>query len=485
MPMKSQLKRILAAILACLTILPTVACSTGEDPVETQEKGDTTAVTEADTGYKPPIEKKDYDCEFVITGVDDVRKWALSEEDQAGDPLEDTIYERSIRVQDHLGVTLVEKDAGDWVSYPNTILRMVQAGDDEYQLVAAHAFQGVPDLMSSGAMFDFAEFDTINMDAPYWAFEYMDSLTIQDQYLIGYNDFCLANCYCMVINKDLMEKYNLTAPYSDVLNMKWTLDRLISWVSVVSEDNGDGVKNNLDTYGITGWGWTDLVAFLQSCGMKSIDRDDAGLYRVTYEENGEKLLNILNKINGIYQSEYGFFWTPGSERDGSTVEFSTGRTLVQLTTTSAVAGMRGESIRFGILPYPMYDDQQKEYRSLSWNGNLMVPSTIQNVEMVGETLELLAYYTAPVKTAYFEDLLGSKLSEAPEDAEMLEIVWESQTSDAGVLTSNIANDAVGNLLYIIPNMCRDGVGTYSSYLAKRLKQANRGLENFFNPRKRN
>ena len=482
--MKLQLKRMMAALLAGLMILPAAACSTGDETVETKDTSDTQAVTETDTGYKPQIETQDYDCEFVITGVDDIRKWALADEDTAGDPLEDAIYERSIRIKDHLGVTLVEKDAGDWVSYPNTILRTVQAGDDEYQLVAAHSFQGVPDLMASGAMFDFAEFDEIDMYAPYWAYEYMEGLTIQDQYLIGYNDFCLANCYCMVLNKDLMDKYNLTAPYGDVRDMKWTLDRMISFISVVAEDNGDGIKNNQDTFGLTGWGWTDLVAFLQSSGMKSIDRDDTGIYRVTYEDNGEKLLSLLSKISGIYDSEYGYFWTPGTDRDGMTVDFGTGRTLLQLNTTSAVANMRGESIRFGILPYPMYDTQQKAYKSLSHNGNLMVPSTIQNVKMVGETLELLAYYTAPVKTAYFEDLLGSKLAEAPEDADMLEVIWESQISDAGVLTSNIANDAVGNLLYIIPNMCRDGVGTYSSYLAKRLKPANRGLENFFNPRKR-
>ena len=483
--MKPQFKRILTALLAAFMILPTVACASGSDPEDTKDRPDTQAATEEDTGYKPDIEKQNYDCDFVITGVDDIRNWAISEEDKVGDPLESAIYERGIRVYDHLGVTLVEKDAGDWVSYSNTILRTVQAGDDEYQLVAAHSFQGVPDLMASGAMYDFSEFDAVDFDAPYWSYGYMESLTIQDRFLIGYNDFCLANSYCMVLNKDLMEKYNLTAPYEWVRNNQWTLDKLISYVSVVSEDNGDGVWDAGDTYGITGWGWTDLVAFLQSSGMKSIDQDDTGLYRVTYEENGEKLLNILDKISRMYDAEYAYFWTPGSERDGTSVGFGSGRTLLQLTNTSSLVGMRGESIRFGVLPYPMYDEEQGKYMSLSVNGNLMVPSTIKNPDMVGETIELLAYYTAPVKTAYFEDLLGSKLAEAPEDAEMLDIIWLSQVSDVGLITSNLAGDAVGNLLYIIPNLCRDGVGTYSSYLAKRLKLANRGLKDLFDPKKKN
>ena len=132
----------------------------------------------------------------------------------------------------------------------------------------------------------------------------------------------------------------------------------------------------------------------------------------------------------------------------------------------------------------MYDEEQKSYKTLSWNGNLMVPGTIRNHDMVGEVIELLAYYTAPVKTAYFEDLLGSKLAEAPEDARMLKIIWESQVSDAAVIAANLSNNAVGTLLCIIPNLCRDGVGTYSSYLAKRLNVANRGLKDLFNPKKR-
>ena len=151
---------------------------------------------------------------------------------------------------------------------------------------------------------------------------------------------------------------------------------------------------------------------------------------------------------------------------------------------TALPGLRGETIRFGVLPYPMYDEQQDAYKNLNWNGNMMVPSSIRNPDMVGETLELLAYYTAPVKTAYFEDLLGSKLAEAPDDAEMLDIIWGSIVSDAGVITSNIASNAVDHFLYLVPNVVRDGTGTYASYVKKRIKAANRGLENFFYPRTR-
>ena len=484
--MKFQPKKLLALILAGLMVLPAVSCANEDDSVETKDLNSTTeTVAEEDTGYKPDIEKKDYDCEFVITGNGNVRSWALTDEETAGDPFMDTIYERATKIKDHLGVTLVDVDAGDWIEYAGNVLRTVQAGDDDYQLVATNTYQGVVELMASGAMYNFDDFNAVNLEAPYWAFEYMDGLTIQDKYLLGYNDFCLSCTFCIVFNKDLMDRYGLKAPYDDVNNMKWTLDKLKAFVSVVAEDNGDNAWTAEDTYGITGWGWTDFIAFLQASDLRIVDRDEDDLYQVAYERNQEKVLDLLGKISEMYNAEYGYFWTPGSEREKvGSVGFGSGRALTQLTNTTSLTGFRGESFRFGVLPYPMYDEKQDGYKNLNWNGNIMVPSSIRNPDMVGETIELLAYYTAPVKTAYFEDLLGSKLAEAPEDAAMLDIIWDSIVSDAGVITSNLSNNAVDYYLYLVPKVVRDGVGTYASYHKAKLKVANRALKDFFNPRTR-
>lgn len=482
--MKFELKKILAFLLAGMMLLSGTACASGNDEEETSASSVTDAVTEADTGYKPDIEKKDYDCDFVITGSGDVRNWALADEDTKGDPLQDSFYERSVRIKDHLGVNLTEVDAGDWVAYAGNVLRTVQAGDDAYQLVCTSTYQGVVELMSSNAMFDFAEFEAVNLDAPYWSFEYMDGLTIQDKYLLGYNDFCLANTFCMVLNKDLMDEYLLKAPYQDVRDMKWTLDNFISFVSQVSRDNGDNVWDDKDIYGVSGWGWTDLMAFTQASGLRIVDRDEDGNYEIAYDKNQEKTLDLLEKLCNMYDAEYSYFWSPGSERDNVSIAFGNGQTLIEMRNTPGLANLRGESLRFGVLPYPMYDEAQGAYYSVSYNGNLMVPSTIKNPDMVGETIELLAYYTAPVKVAYFEDLLGSKLADAPDDAEMLDIIWDSIVSDAGITLANISNNAVDQFQYLVPHICMDGIGTYSSYVKTKIKLANKGLDNFFNPRSR-
>ena len=78
----------------------------------------------------------------------------------------------------------------------------------------------------------------------------------------------------MVFNKDMLQNYRLEDPYALVNNKKWTVDKLFSLASAVSEDNGDGKWTVDDYYGISGWGWVPLITFITSCDMKIVDRDE-------------------------------------------------------------------------------------------------------------------------------------------------------------------------------------------------------------------
>lgn len=473
----SKKLRILSALLAMLMLISVLAAcgTTTDEPVATGAV-DTTPETEGETRYTPDIEKKNYECDFVITGVGEIYGWALVEEAE-GEPLSDSIYERSINILDHLGVTMSKVDSGDWITLANEVINTVQAGDDAYQMVCTHPYQGVAALMASGAVYDYADLEAVNLDAPYWAYEFMADLTVDDHFFIGYNDFCLASTKCIAMNKDLMDEYSLTAPYEDVRNHVWTLDKYFNLASTVARDNGDGVWDNQDTYGIAGWGWVELISFVTASDIKIVDKDDTGLYQVAYEWNSEKTLNLVEKIGAMYDAEYSYFWTPSSPNDGKSIDFADGTTLFFMMGTDALPNLRGEDIRFGVLPYPKYDEAQAEYKSLNWNGVMFIPGAIKNPDMVGEVNELLCYYTAPVQTAYYEDLLGSKLAEAPEDAEMLDVIWNSQVSDIGMVCANLAG--MDPLLYMVPNLCRDGIDTYASFLKRYSRTANRALESHF------
>ena len=472
--MKLHPKRILAMTLAVLILLSCAACGqTADDPSAVTKDPNKTPVTEEETRYDPMIETKNYDTEFYITGVYYIRDWATASEEDRGEPFYDTIYERGIHIQDHLGVELVDIDAGDWLAYANNVVRTVQSGDDTYQLVSTHCYQGVTTFLTTDAVYNYADFESVNLDAPYWALDFMEDVKIDDKYLIGYNDFCLTSVNAVLFNKDIMDEYSLKAPYEDVRNLNWTLDGLMALASNVAKDNGDNVWDEKDTYGISGWGWVDTISFTTACDIKIVDRDETGLYQVAYGKNSEKTYAALEKVSKLYNADYAYYKGPNATQIG----FDKGTTLFYTMETRNMTNLRDVTFRFGVLPYPMYDANQKEYRSLNWNGVMFVPSSIKNPEMVGDVLELLAFYTPPVQKAYYEDLLGSKLSDAPEDAEMLDVIWDSVVTDLGMVTANLAG--MDPLLYMFPNLCMDGIEGYSSFLQRNSRSANRALEKLF------
>ena len=192
-------------------------------------------------------------------------------------------------------------------------------------------------------------------------------------------------------------------------------------------------------------------------------------------------LAMLEKVNEMRHAEYAYFWVPFTDRMDKVVPFEEGKALMKLTTTTGFTGLRGASIRFGVLSYPMFDEAQGEYLSLSWNGLLMIPGSIKQPDMVSDVVELPAYYTAPVKTAVYEDLLGSKLADAPEDADMLNVIWDSQSNDVCLITAEDGNRVWVDLLYMVPTLCTDGIDQYASYLRSRTKSANKIIDELFNP----
>ena len=476
--MKTNTKRLLAMLMAAGMLLSAVACAKS-DPTEGETQGATGSVTEEETGYKPNIAKTNYNTDFFIMNYSSILDDVLfvADESTRGDPMADSVYERALNIKDHLGVTIKLTDAGSTNEYATVIRRNVQSGEDAHQLVMTHGLIGAGTLVSGNCLYNYADFEDVNLDAPYWAGELMEEIRVEDKYYLGYGDLCLSEVLVVIANKDLMDEYKITAPYEDVRNYDWTLDKMISLASLVSKDNGDGKWDEKDTYGISGLAWIPFISFVTSSDMKIVEKDGDGVFSIAYSRNADKMTSLIDKLTQMHDADYSYFWphTTGVELD-----FANGTTMFQLYHSSSLEILRAEEVRFGILPYPTYDANQKEYKSLNWNGLIAVPTTISNPDMVGETLELMNYYSADVKLAYHEKLLGTKLADSPDDAEMLDIIWDSQTSDVGLICCN-SSYAMDNLVYLVPTLVGgyDSRFSYASLLQRNMKAAQGGLDKVF------
>ena len=478
--------RILAFLLACLMLSAVlVACNdakeNGEDTTNAQGSTNTpSGTTGGDDGVQveKPVASDKYEDDFQFLIMNDIfRTDFFYAQEQTQEVMNNAIYTRQEQVYDEIGVTVLGKTHTNYLEYKTDFEVSIKAGDGLYESCLTHTNVGVADMVTQGLLADFNEMEKINLDQPYWNKDLMETLALNGEMYLGYGDFCLASTYVIAYSKTLIERYCGTALgdndiYDLVENYQWTLDKMIELASMSYEDKVAGSKDPSETYGIAGFLWVPAISFVHSSG---IDICEYNSTKKTYEfsfanpTNTKKMEDLVSKIKELYSAEYSYFWGPfdaiGAD-PSKQVNLKGKNTLFSITGTYGLIDYVDNNVDdFGVLPYPMWDEAQGEYRHLSWNGYIAIPYNVDDIsgaEMVGDTLEFLGYYSAPVTEAFYEKLLGAQISESPDDADMLEIVWDTQVSDYGMAYSTYDNAAMDTILYSLPQ-CVLGVNGYSTF----------------------
>ena len=481
--MKSVNCKLLALVLAALMILPMLAAcgQTNEGSGDTNAATD--AVTEAVTEKGPAVSKNNYNEEFTVIYCSDTFNegyFFIDEEDiQMGNDLEDKVYERMLRVEEYLGVDIIAESGGNFQEYTTPLKNAISAGDDTYQMVMTHVYMEVANLITSNYLRDFGEFDSLQLEEDYWNLGLMEDLSINDKMYCGYNDFCLANCYLIGFNKDMVKDYANTIGdlYEQVRNKTWTLEKMIEYGSLVSNDNGDGQWDENDTYGFACHAWVPLISFQHASNIPIVKRGGDGEFYISpMVDNADKIVALDEMLYNFVNAESTYTWSPFDGK--AQLHLKSNRVMFEIINNYSLVATKEETVKVGVLPYPLWDSKQTEYKTLSWNGVLGIPTTIKNEDMVGDVFEMLAYYSEPVNVAFYETLLGSKVADAPEDVEMLKIIWAGQVSDIGLVFSS-SSGQMDCILYAIPHHISAGRAAYATYYKQNQRSAERMLNKMF------
>ena len=496
--MKTWVK-ILCLVLTLAFVLPLlVACDNNKDNDDNKGGNEGVVVTPPssiakDTNYN--------NAKFTMYSVEDMfaKKYFFADK-TTGDGMNDSLYQRQQNVESVLGVDLEYKaaeGAGEQQAfqvYATEVQNAIKAGDEKYQLVLSHAYYALPDLITSNSLKDLKEFESTSFTASYWNKDIMDQVSYKDHYYLGYSDFNLASTYVIAFNKTLYNSYSSAfegnTMYDYVNNGEWTIEKLAEVASMVYEDKGEVTSN---TYGLTGQLWVPFCGFIQSSGESIVTRGEDGKYAVSWQSNNTKKTKInklTNMLQDIKAMKEVYFWLHSAFNNNvepTQVTLDSGKAFMQFTSTNALVELKNTQVKFGVIPYPMYDEDQytsgTEYRSLNWAGYLCVPSNITNAKMVSDVLECLSYFSDDVTTYFYEKLLGLKVSEAPEDAKMLDIIWGSLCSDFGVAYEGFGQAGEGNnldaLVYAIPHCLIQGT-SFTSHNQRYGSAANRAIDNKVN-----
>ncbi len=473
--MKLSLKKPLALILAALMLLPATACATETDPQDTESV--TTAADETSDELFPNVDKQDYGGEtFQMIGWTAPGYWYFAEEYQNGTKnatiLNNTIYEMNTLVEDHLGVEL----AYETVTVVNgheiydKVFPTIMGGLDSYQLCTLHAYYDYNNFISSNSALNLYELEDVNFDKPYWNREVIEMLTLNDHAYIGLGDLCSYSLYMVYCNKDKLADANLKVPYDDVRNGTWTLDKFTSMTTGLYVDNGNGIRDELDIYGFAGQWDGEGNAFLQAADIYVAQKNADGDFELALYS--DRFVEMYNKLYAWSQDESVLCWN--FHNPPYKVDFKKDQSY--FTVSGLGTQYLDAEFQVGILPLPKYEVSQENYRHVNWGNNIIVPSSVSHKEMVGQVLEMMCYYSSKlVLPKYYDEVLQLRVSEQPDDRDMVELIYDTIVYDPGIAYSD-GNSGLWNLVYITCFGIREGHESIASYYKTNSKTAQKALK---------
>ena len=478
----TNLKRLIAATLAGLMLLPLAACGTNtEDPADTPDQS-TEAATEAETDFFPRVEKTDYQGEvFRMVGFNTPGTWyyaeSTSNEQGSVHVLNNTIYEMNTLVEDYLGISIEYEHVDTIVTGGevfDTVQPSIMSGDDDYQLCILHPYYSYVNFITQNYALDFQALPDFDPDQPYWNAEVMERLSINGHQFIGLGDFCEYSINMIYCNKDKLTEAGRVVPYESVRNGTWTLDAFFALTSGLYADDGDGRRNNKDTYGFAAMWDANGSAFMQGCDIYVATRNEADTFELSLYD--DRLEDMYEKLYNWSKDESTYMWGFGERANPSiTMDFLDGNAYFTHDKLGTIY-LEAE-FALGMLPMPKYDVNQPEYCHVNWGNNIVLPGTVRNKDMVGQALELMGYYSKTmVQQKYYDEVLQLRVSEAPDDRDMVELIYDTVVYDPGIAFCD-GNDQLWNLVYITCFCIREDNANIASYYQANYRSANKWLGN--------
>ena len=397
-------------------------------------------------------------------------------EELTGDVVEDAKYDRNLKINERFNVTIKAVASSGIDTLDRELKQSVQSGDNSYDIAVPHQITSGPGFITSKSILTWNDVPYVNAEKPWWNQTINETINIlgQQYYMAGY--VTMPTPFCMFINKDLAANYNLGDIYQIVRDKKWTMDKLKDVTAAVSSDlNGDGVYDSADQWGITFNNDNTTLNFMYSCGIRSVIIEDGKPVPNTYNDTMVSFIESLYDL--VYNDNRTLFTDYNNQWDIGAGGFKEGRVMIFCLTVGDLVAFRDSEINIGVIPYPMWDENQDGYHTHvdASNGMLCIPKTADNLERTGIIIEAMAAETYKyVIPAYYDVTLGTKLARDEETVEMMDIIFDGVVYDFGYIF-----DSWNGCTWTPCNMMVQGTTDVASYWKSIEKKVTRHYEKLY------
>ena len=424
--MRSFPKNLTALALAALMLLSLPACARPDSgSAETGSNNEESTVSTEESLYGDLPEGSFNGYEFnVLQYKETTAATATVLTELTGNPIDDVLYERMLRVEERLKVEFVNHlyDLPDTV----TMLRnSIAGGLDEYDVYWGHSTTTVSNFLAEGYLVDMNQITAFDFSKPWWDKTANENLALDEHLYMAFGDI---NVYlfdfhsALLFNKDITDQYGEDL-YGMVQNGTWTMEefiRLGTDLALPAADGGSGY----DRMAYTGYAQATMFGFIHGTGVELFSRDENGI--PVLDTVSESYLDVLTAYNRLFKDSK----LCNTSDSTMITTFASGEATFVSCGVGQLGGLRNESFHYGLLPFPKRDTAQTEYISFVSNQiqPMVIPKSASDTERTGVILENLAtesYRT--VRPEYFQVLLESKYVRDPESLENMKLIFNSET----------------------------------------------------------
>ena len=482
------MKRIISLLLLLFMVLPVAAaCSENTDSADvTETKAEeiteetTTEITETDRSQMKDTLPEDLDFggeSIRILARDDGLRLALDifAAEDTGDIVETAIYKRNLAVEERLNVKIepvfLVQDIHGGTMITDAIRKSVLAGSDDYDISANHMTQSTV-LIIENMYLNLLDLDYLDFTQPWWASDFMDEVTINDQCYLMAGEASLTmiqSMYLLFYNKNLYANYFTEDINDTVMNGAWTLDKLTEYSAAAYSDlNGDGVNDKDDQYGYSTTTIRLIDALLGGCNipLSVMNSDGYPEYAI---ENNPRVFEFIEKAHALTKDKT-ITWETARSADGETEllnKFAEGNVMFIPYTPMGADHLREMDDDFGVIPIPKLNDTQEKYTTYVHNGfsAFAIITTCKDTGMAAAVCEAMgAENYRNVTAAYYEVALKVKYSRDDVSSQMLDMIRDSIRFDFAYINDLYLGEPMGQFRDLVIN----GPGTATSALTSKM-----------------
>ncbi|MDD4773536.1 MAG: hypothetical protein PHZ09_08005 [Eubacteriales bacterium] len=484
--------RLIALLLISAFLFAAAACADNAEPAVTDTGSETQIAEETEPEVKDDLPETDYNGYVfnILTRDADHHIKEVYAVELNGEVVNDAVFARNRAVEERFNTEIksVEVGESDESTLTRFITKSVMANDNAFDLALAHTvYAGAVAL--EGVLYNWHDMEYTDFSKPWWNSVLADELTVKGHLFLAVSDMCISAVdytWVMVFNKDLGREYNVENLYDAVDSKTWTLDRFSALIKTIPSDlDGDGSFGLGDLYGFATHYNSAVTNWMFALDQKVTEADEDG-YPIMCV-NTDKMADIVTKMYDVMHEDNSTMFfdaatvtaTGKSSHDTAVASFfAQNQTLIAALRLYVIEELRSMETDFGIIPFPMYDENQAGYYThVDGHAPLMcLPKTLTDASRTSVIIEALSYESwKRVLPAVYDIVLESKYARDDESAAMLDIILGGR-----VYTFGYIYDDWKGMQWSLHSLVNSKKTDFASYYAKNEKNAQRQYDKVIN-----